>query len=62
MSDNKEIRGGEDRTRVAGVEKWEIEHLVNQTGASRKEIAEAIKAVGNDMDKIEEYLRNRRVF
>ena len=62
MSNNKEIRGEEDRTRVAGVEKWEIEHLVNQTGASQKEIAEAIKVVGNDMDKVEEYLRNRRVF
>jgi len=62
MSNNKEIRGEEDRTRVAGVEKWEIEHLVNQTGASHKEIAEAIKVVGNDMDKVEEYLRNRRVF
>jgi hypothetical protein len=35
--------------------------LIEQTGASRREIAEAIKAVGRNWEKIEEYLRNKRI-
>ena len=62
MSDNKNVRGEKDSRPIAHSEKWEIDYLIDQTGATRKEIAEAIKKVGNDKDKVEEYLRNQRIF
>ena len=62
MPDNKDNRGEMDRSRVVVEEKPEIDYLIEQTGASRQEIAEALKAVGKNWNKVEEYLRNKRVF
>jgi hypothetical protein len=62
MPDKKDIRYEEERSREAFEEKWEVDDLIQQIGATRKEIAEAIRLVGNDRDKVEEYLRNKRVF
>jgi hypothetical protein len=61
MPDNRDIRGERDQGRVANDEKWDIDDLIQQTGATRREIAEAIKVVGNDREKVEEYIRNRRI-
>ena len=62
MPDKKDIRHEEERSREAFEEKWEVDDLIQQIGATRKEIAEAIRLFGNDRDKVEEYLRNKRVF
>lgn len=62
MPDNKISRGERDRDRNVNEEKWAVDYLIDQTGATRQEIAEAIKKVGNNRDKVEEYLRNRRIF
>ena len=62
MPDKKDIRGEEERSREAFEEKWEVDDLIQQIGATRKEIAEAIRLIGNDREKVEEYLRNKRVF
>jgi Protein of unknown function (DUF3606) len=61
MSNNRDNRGERDQGRVANVEKWDVNDLIEQTGATRREIAEAIKVVGNDKEKVEEYIRNRRI-
>ena len=62
MPEDKNYRGEKDRNRMAADNEWEVEYLIDQFGATRKEINEAIKAVGNDKEKVEEYLRNKRVF
>ena len=59
MPDNKDLRDEKDRSRVAEDEDWQIDYMVARTGASRDEIAQAIKAVGNNREKVEEYLKNR---
>ena len=59
MPDNKDLRDERDRSRIAEDEDWEIEYMVAKTGATREEIAQAIKAVGNDRAKVEEFLKNR---
>ena len=62
MPDDKNIRGEGDRRRVAKEETWEVDYLIEQTGATQEEIAEAIRKVGNNREKVEAYLRNKRVF
>ena len=61
MPDDRNSRGERDQGGVADAEKWDMNDLIEQTGATRKEIAEAIKVVGNDREKVEEYIRNRRI-
>ena len=56
MADDKNIRDQRDRNRVAGDEDYEIDYLVEKTGASREQVRQAIKAVGNNREKVEEYL------
>jgi len=57
MADDKNLRDQRDRNRIAGNEDYEIDYMVEKTGASREEVKQAIKAVGNDRQKIEEYLK-----
>ena len=62
MADNKNIRDGRDRSRVAGNEPYEVQHLAEKMGVSQEAVKKAIEMVGNDRQKLEEYLRgnNRR--
>ena len=60
MPDNKNIRDQNDRNKVAGDEQWEISYMIEKTGASREEIEKAIAAVGNNREKVEDYLKKRR--
>jgi hypothetical protein len=60
MPDDKNIRDQRDRNRVAGDEQWEISYMMEKTGASREAVEKAIAAVGNNREKVEEYLKNRR--
>jgi hypothetical protein len=62
MPDDKSLRGEPDRLRSSANEEWELEYLIDQTGATYQEIEDAVRAVGNNRDRIEEYLRNKRVF
>jgi hypothetical protein len=57
MADNKDIRDGRDRDRVAGDEDYEIRHMANKMGISQEEVKRAIEQVGNDRQKLEDYLR-----
>ena len=57
MADDKNLRGQQDRSRVAGNEDYELDYLARQLNVSREEVKTAIAAVGNDRDKIEQYLK-----
>ncbi len=59
MADNTQIRDERDRSRVSASESYELSYLEEKLGKSREEVKAAIKAVGNDRDKVEEYLRSK---
>ncbi len=57
MADDKDLRGRQDRSRVAGDEDYEVQYLANKLGVSEEEVRTAIHAVGNDRKKVEAYLK-----
>jgi hypothetical protein len=57
MSDNNQLRGGQDRSRVAGEQEHEVRYLAEKMGVS--EVRRAIQEVGNNREKVEEYLTRR---
>ena len=57
MPDNKKDKGQRDRSRVAADQDFEINYLVEKTGASREEIERAIKEVGNSREKVEVFIK-----
>jgi len=60
MTDDKNKQDGRDRSRVAGDQSYELSYLVEKLGVSREQIQAAINAVGNDRDKVEQYLRQHK--
>lgn len=60
MSDDKNNRGGQDRSRINTNEDYELDYWTDKFGVSRDKIREAVKAVGNSADAVEEYLKNNR--
>jgi hypothetical protein len=59
MADDKNIRDGRDRSRVAGNEPYELQHIAEKHGVSTEEVKKIIERVGNSREKIEEALRGR---
>lgn len=59
MSDDKNIQDGRDRSKVNGNESYELSYLEEKMSVSREQVREAIDAVGNSRDKVEEYLRSK---
>lgn len=59
MPDNKNLRGKQDRQRVAANEDYELDYLRKKFGVTTTKVLEAIHAVGNDRHKVEEYLREK---
>jgi hypothetical protein len=57
MADNKNLRDGRDRERVAGNEEYEVSYLAQKLNVSAEEVKRAIEQVGNNREKIEEYLQ-----
>jgi hypothetical protein len=60
MSDNKNKQDGRDRSRVAGNEDYELSYLEEKHGVSREQVSAAIAAVGNDREKVEQYLTKNK--
>lgn len=58
--DNKNLKGQQDRSQVAGSEDYEVEYLVGQLNVSKDDILKAIKAVGNSREKIEAYFNSNK--
>ena len=57
MADDKNLRDGRDRERVAGNEEYEINYLAKKLNVSAEEVRRAIEQVGNSREKVEEHLR-----
>jgi len=60
MADDKNIQDGRDRSRVSGSEDYELQHIAEKLNISTEEVRMAIEKVGNNREKIEEYLRGNR--
>jgi hypothetical protein len=56
MSDNKEKRDAQDRSRVSGNEDYEIRYLSEKFGVDTAIVHKAISEVGNQREAIEEFL------
>jgi predicted DNA-binding protein YlxM (UPF0122 family) len=57
MADNKNIQDGRDRSQIDGNSDYELNHVAKKYNVSREKVKEAISAVGNDRNKVEEYLK-----
>src|SRR4051794_36856600 len=60
MADNLNNRGQQDRSRVNSDEKWELAYLKGKMGVTTQQIEQAVKSVGNDRKKVEEYLKAQK--
>lgn len=60
MADDKNSRDGRDRSRVSGTEEYELQYLAEKFNVSPEDVLNAIEKVGNNREKIEEYLRGDR--
>jgi hypothetical protein len=58
--DNKNLKGQQDRSQVAGNEDYEMEYLASQLNVSKDDILKAIKVVGNSREKIEAYFNSNK--
>jgi len=58
MSDNKNIQDGRDSSKVDGNSDYELDYVAQKLGVSREKVKEAIQAVGNSREKIEDFLKN----
>lgn len=59
MGDNKNIQDGRDRSKVDGNEDYELSYLEEKLNVSRDQVREAIAAVGNDREKVEQHLKGQ---
>lgn len=57
--DNRSKKDGRDRSRVSGSENYEVNYLKEKLGVSSQQVKDAIREVGNDRKKIEEFLRGK---
>ncbi|MES3018733.1 MAG: DUF3606 domain-containing protein [Bacteroidota bacterium] len=57
MADNKNIQDGRDRAQVSGSEDYEVQYIAKTMGVSTDQVKEAIAAVGNSREKVQEYLK-----
>lgn len=59
MSDDRTQRHGQDRQRINVNEDYELRDWAKKFGVSPEELKEAVRAVGDRADKVEELLRSR---
>ena len=57
MADDKTLRSPQDSSRIALGEDYEVEYWTKKFGVTRDELEKAVKAVGNDAEAVEEYLK-----
>jgi hypothetical protein len=56
MANSTARRWAQDRSRVAGLQEHEVGCEAKKTGASRTEMKDAVKSVGNSRQKVERKL------
>ena len=57
MSDDKNDRGGQDRSRVAGDQEYEVRYFADRHGISVEQAQQFIDQHGNSRDKLDEAAR-----
>ena len=57
MADNKDVRGSQDRSRIAMDEDYEVEYWTGKFGVSREALQGAVDAVGNSADAVKRHLK-----
>ena len=60
MGDNKNVKDGRDRSKIDSNEDYELSYLQEKLGVSMEQVRDAIEAVGNNRDKVEEYLKKNK--
>jgi hypothetical protein len=56
MSDNLQNRGGQDRQRIDVNQDYELRDWSKKFGVSKERLKEAVQAVGDRADKVEQFL------
>lgn len=59
MADDKTRTGGQDRQRISLEEDYEVRDWAKKFGVTAEELREAVKAVGDRADAVEQHLRTR---
>jgi hypothetical protein len=60
MADDKTEVGQPDRSRVAGGERYEVQHLAERTGISSDQARDLIQRFGNDRETLEREAKKLR--
>jgi hypothetical protein len=55
--DDLNKRGPQDRSRISLSEDWEVKWWTESLGISVLQLKEAVKAVGNSVEKVREYIK-----
>ena len=59
MADDPQQRGGQDRTRIDVSQEYELRDWSKKFGVTPERLQEAVKAVGDQASKVEEFLNSR---
>jgi hypothetical protein len=59
MSDDKNARGAQDRSRIALGEDYEVRYWTKELGISKEQLQAAVAAVGNSAEKVREYIKKK---
>jgi hypothetical protein len=57
MADDKTKAGGQDRNRINLNQDYEVRDWAKSLGVTEDELRKAVAAVGNQADKVREYLK-----
>lgn len=60
MADDKSKPGGQDRKRISLLEPYEVRDWSESLGVTPEDLRAAVAAVGNEADKVREYLQQRK--
>jgi hypothetical protein len=60
MSDDKQATGGQDRKRINVNEDYELRDWSKKFNVTPDELRAAVKAVGDQADRVEEHLKRKR--
>ena len=60
MTDNKDKRGTQDRTKVNVSEVYEVRYWSEKFGVTTEQLKEAVKSAGNSPDAVEQALKKSK--
>ena len=60
MADDLKQRGGQDRKRIDADQDYELRDWAKRFGVTKEQVKEAVQAVGNQADKVEQHLQGRK--